>query len=401
MGRGNKAGSGVEKRPKSIRIVFNYQGGQVKETLFVSGVPMAPTPANIAYATRMAAEIRNKIEMGNGLFKYADYFPNSPRATKTDKLLTAKLLDNWYALLELKPSTLLCYRRAKDAFWKPAIGHIPVPDVKHSDILKALKSGNWKSAKTRNNKLSMIRSAFDLAVADEVIATSPCDAIENQTYQIPKPDPFSLDEAKAIVADMIAHYPEQVGNYCQAMFFSGLRTSEGMGLDWPQVGMANRTALIDRGFVVDEMTEDTKTGKARLIQLNSLAFEAVDRQRKWTFLKPVDADGRHAVFNDPGTEKPWAYEQNFRKRYWTPTLKRLGIRYRRPYNMRHTYATIGLMSGANPGMLAKQLGHSLKMFFEVYADWIDGADTAREMDKIEAKLHQVNPELSPAKSGTA
>ncbi|SNS59923.1 hypothetical protein SAMN06265795_10481 [Noviherbaspirillum humi] len=27
---------------------------------------------------------------------------------------------------------------------------------------------------------------------------------------------------------------------------------------------------------------------------------------------------------------------------------RLGIRYRRPYNTRHTYATVGLMSGANP-----------------------------------------------------
>jgi integrase len=48
-------------------------------------------------------------------------------------------------------------------------------------------------------------------------------------------------------------------------------------------------------------------------------------------------------------------------------LKQLRIRYRRPYNMRHTYATIGLMSGARPAFLAGQLGHSLRVFFDVYA----------------------------------
>jgi integrase len=50
------------------------------------------------------------------------------------------------------------------------------------------------------------------------------------------------------------------------------------------------------------------------------------------------------------------------------------------------------MSGANPTFLAKQLGHSLEMFFNVYADWINGRDDEREMAKIEAVLGRVNPE---------
>lgn len=392
MGRGIKAGSGVDIRDTSIRIVFTHQGKQVKETLYLDTEPMAPTPANVKYAVRIAVEIRNKIKTGE--FKYIDYFPHSPRAVKTDVPTLGQFMDAWYSLLDLKPSTLTGYRRAKDSFWKPALGHRPMPEIKHSEILKALKDGNWKSAKTRNNKLSMIRSVFDLAMRDGIIAANPCSGIETTTYQKPKPDPFTLDEARAIIAGMYQHYPEQVGNYYQFMFFTGVRTSEGVGLEWPQVGLANRTALIDRGFVVDEMTEDTKTGKARLVKLNSLAMEAIEKQKKWTLLQE---GGR--VFHDPGTGKPWAYEQNARKRYWTPTLKLLGIRYRRPYNVRHTYATIGLMSGANPAFLAKQLGHSLKVFFEVYADWIEGADNTREMDKIEEKLLQTRPELDLKKSG--
>ena len=87
----------------------------------------------------------------------------------------------------------------------------------------------------------------------------------------------------------------------------------------------------------------------------------------------------------------WLYG---RSELWVTTLKRTGLQYRRPYNMRHTYATVGLMAGANPGFLAKQLGHSLEVFFRVYADWINGSDNDREMAKIEASLNQISPELT-------
>ncbi len=396
MGRNSQGG--VEIREASMRILFSYQGRQRKETLYLDNAPLAPTPANVKYAKRIAAEIKRKIVTGE--FSYDEYFPHSPHAVKQEDDF-GLFIDRWYSLLDLKSSTLDGYRRVKDSFWKPRFAGRTVGSIKHSDILQALKDGNWKSAKTRNNKLSMIRTVFELAVLDKLIDSNPCDGIGNTTYQKPKPDPFSLEEALAIVADMYKHYHEQVGNFAQCMFFTGLRSSEGFGLDWPQVGMANRTAMIDKGFVVDEMTDDTKTGKARLVRLNSKAFEAVEAQRKWTFMLKPTPDGRHPVFHDPGTNKPWAYEQNFRKRYWMPTLRRLGIRYRRPYNMRHTYATIGLMSQANPAFLAKQLGHSLKMFFDVYADWIDGADSAREMDKIESRLSGNIPELSPKNKKSA
>lgn len=102
--------------------------------------------------------------------------------------------------------------------------------------------------------------------------------------------------------------------------------------------------------------------------LNERALEALRRQQRLTRLHP---DGR--VFNDPVTEKPWAYEQNARKTYWVPALKALGIRYRRPYNTRHTYATLGLMAGARPAFMASQLGHGLDVFFKHYARWINEA----------------------------
>ena len=73
------------------------------------------------------------------------------------------------------------------------------------------------------------------------------------------------------------------------------------------------------------------------------------------------------VFQDPRYGTPWADERAFRRSYWTPTLKRLGIRYRRPYNMRHTYATTMLMASMTPAFCARQLGHSVDIFLRTYA----------------------------------
>lgn len=77
--------------------------------------------------------------------------------------------------------------------------------------------------------------------------------------------------------------------------------------------------------------------------------------------------------------------------FWKITLKRLKIRYRRPYNMRHTYATLGIMSGARPAFLANQLGHSMQTFFRVYAKWINSNDDREEIAKLDQAIAQLSP----------
>ena len=78
------------------------------------------------------------------------------------------------------------------------------------------------------------------------------------------------------------------------------------------------------------------------------------------------------VFHDPRYDSAWVDERAFRRSFWKPTLKVLGIRYRRPYNMRHSYATAMLMAGMTPAFCAKQLGHSVEMFLRTYSKWLDG-----------------------------
>lgn len=376
MGRRN-TGS-IELRENSIRVLFSYQGKQQKETLFLDNAPLAPTPKNAKYAQRVANEIVEHIK--SGTFNYAEYFPHSPRAQKSQVGTVGEFLDIWFAQADLKKSTATGYRRMIEKFWKPEVGHIRIDKLRHSNITTALKKKGELSGKTRNNYLSVLSKALELAVHDELIEKNPCGKIEAASWQKRQVDPFTQSEAEAILAHIREKYPQQAWNLFEFWFFTGMRTGELIGLEWDDVDLRSQTVLVRQSFVTDQMEDTTKTSKPRTVNLNSRAAAAIVRQKAWTYL----AGGR--VFHDPGTNQPWAYEQNARKRYWKPTLKALGVRYRRPYNCRHTYATLGLMAGANPAFMARQLGHGLKVFFEDYADWINGDQNASELAKIEGKL---------------
>lgn len=232
----------------------------------------------------------------------------------------------------------------------------------------------------------MIRGPFELAKHDKHIAENPCDGIEPKEVQRRPPDPFSQDEVREILNHLAQHRPEQTYNFVQLMFYSGLRTSEGIGLRWENIDFRAKEMLIEGGNVYDEETDTTKTSRSRIVLLSAPAFAALQRQKAHTFVQ-----GEH-VFHDPKTGAPWKYETITDVRsFWKITLKRLGIRYRRPYNMRHTYATLGIMSGARPAFLANQLGHSLQVFFQVYAKWINSKDDREEMAKLDHAIAQLPP----------
>ncbi len=64
----------------------------------------------------------------------------------------------------------------------------------------------------------------------------------------------------------------------------------------------------------------------------------------------------------------------------------LGIRYRNPYNARHTCATDWLERGVDLTVIADELGHSIQTLITRYARWINQDRKAAEHAKMEAEL---------------
>ncbi len=375
MGR---QGSGVEIRERSIRLAFTWQGKLCRETIRTDGEPAAPTPGNIKYAHRLAAEIKDKIR--HGTFVYADYFPASQNATTGHGTTVGDHLDLWLKLQADKESSTLKGYRVAVAWWKKHVGAKLLRSLKHSDILTAFAAEPTWTGKTRNNKASVLRQALALAIRDGTITTNPIDGLEPASHQAKRPDPLSLGEVDLILADLRKHYHPQVANYFEVKFFTGLRTSESLALQWGSIDWRLRHLVVSEAIVLGEHKDRTKTNSTRTVQINSRALAALQAQKAHTFLAGT------LVFTDPKTGERWVDDWTPREMYWRPALRRLGIRYRSPYETRHTYATMLLMSGVTPAYAARQLGHSVEMFLRTYSKWIDGGQNAVEMDKVEGLL---------------
>jgi integrase len=386
---GRKYEGGVEPREKSLRITFQYQGKQRKETLYIKGKPAAPTPANIKYAHRVADEVRDKIRFGT--FVYADYFPHSKLAVvvQVGQPMLYDTFDRFLRLHELKASTKRTYESRIRNFWKKKLPDQPIASVRYSDILEVLKAQDW-SPKSYNNELSLISQVFEFALADRLITVDPTTEIKRRPLQKAVPDPFSQDEINSIIKYLREHRDEQIANFVEFLSFTGLRTSEALALKWSTIEFEDGKpvrAVIEGANVYDEESDSTKTYEARTVKLVGRARQVLERQKAHTFMKAPQDDDH--VFHDPATGEPWGYRKITDVRgFWKQTLLKLGIRYRRPYSMRHTYATVGLMANANPAFLAKQLGHSLRMFYTVYAKWIESDDDSGELDKIDSEIER-------------
>lgn len=129
------------------------------------------------------------------------------------------------------------------------------------------------------------------------------------------------------------------------------------------------------------------------------ALEALAVMARHTKLLRVEREGDDDtaadVFKNPVTRASWHDERSRRDLYWWPSLKRLGMRWRRPYCCRHTFATVALMAAGPPAYIAAQLGHSVKMLLEVYARWIPANDQGGARAMPVAAMETNSPQIDP------
>ena len=188
--------------------------------------------------------------------------------------------------------------------------------------------------------------------------TNPFTGIKPLKIEKTKIDPFSLNEVKHFLSGVRSDFY----NYYCLRFFSGMRTAEIDGLQWDCVDIKRKEILIEK-TIVDGRIETPKTlASYRIIKMSNPVYQALLKQ------KLITGSHKFVFCNTKGNPLD---HRNITKRVWYPTLNLLGLKKRRPYQTRHTCATLWLAAGESPEWIANQLGHSnTKMLFEVYSRYI-------------------------------
>ncbi|MEB2600057.1 site-specific integrase [Burkholderia cenocepacia] len=217
-----------------------------------------------------------------------------------------------------------------------------------------------------------LRLQLTEAVEDELITRN---VLQNWTYQRnDEPtadddvDPFTPDEQRAVLDALTG----QERNLFQFAFWTGLRTSEIIALQWTDVDWSRGTIRVQRAQTraarVLNKVEKTKTRASRRdVKLLGPALAALTDQKRFTLLLGG------VIFMNPRTGAAWSGD-NVIWLAWGRAIQKSKVRYRRPYQTRHTYASMLLSAGEPPMWVANQMGHiSLKMLEQRYGRWIKDA----------------------------
>ena len=375
---------GVEDRGSSLRVHFTFNGEKCKETLKNSeGVVLPATSSNIKFARRVSADVRRAIERGT--FDYAEFFPHSTRASRLTQANTlGQVGEMWLAAKgQLTPATKYQHEQALE-MWYSILGKgAQIESLTYQVISSKFGQYPWPSAKRANNALIPLRGVMEFYYMGPKSVNNPMQYVQNLKVVRKLPDPLVPSERDQILTFMRRNYDERVWAYFTVAFFTGMRPEELIAMKWGDIDFQDRVVRISRVRTFKGSERDgSKTHSERDVDLVDPAIEALSVMKKYTLMKLNDEGEPADVFENPVTRRAWHDERSQRDHYWKPALLRLGIRYRRAYATRHTYATAALMGGLRPAYIASQLGHSLQMLLQVYARWVPQADDGSEKARL-------------------
>ena len=354
---------GVSVRGNSIVLAFTYNDQRCRESINI-GRP--PTKTMLEDASNWLGKI--KWEIGTGQFDYLQHFPKSrtkiaiQESQTGDRISVEQQLKDWLVRKRkvVQRSTLRGYESATYYHLIPQFGPLKLSELKPSHVKEWIATLSI-SPKRINNTLIPLRQAFKEAYEDEIIDSDPMDRIRNLPLDPKEPEPFSMTEIDAILECLSG----QNKNLIQFAFWSGLRTSELIALEWKDVDFSNHRIYVRQAKVGGQIkTTKTKSGY-RTVDLNEQSTAALEDQK---FRNP----SQQVVFLDERYGQPWKNDQWIRKQIWIPALRNAKIKYRNPYQTRHTYASQMLTIGKDPSWLANQMGHKdWGMIRSTYARWLE------------------------------
>ncbi|ADP95843.1 DUF3596 domain-containing protein [Marinobacter adhaerens] len=391
----------IVERPETGKLFFDfrYEGKRCREQTTLDS-----TPANRKKLESILKKIEAEITLGT--FEYHRYFPNSPRAeefTKQAEVQRAReahdtplfevFSKDWLDEMKIqwRQSHITTVEGTLKNYLNPEFGEKEVGCITKQDILEfraslakvSTRKGNRLSASRINRIMTPLRMILSEA-ANRFEFSSPYHGIKS--LKVPRTDvePFGIDEVRQIIDTVRPDFR----NYYIVRFFTGMRTGEIDGLQWDHVDFRRRQILVRQALVNGRLEYTKNDGSFRTIEMSQLVVDALTEQKKTT--------GKKDFVFCTRTGGPLNHN-NVTKRVWYPLLRHLGLRKRRPYQTRHTAATLWLAAGENPEWIARQMGHTTtEMLFRVYSRYVPNL-TRRDGSAFERLLitQFQNPELEP------
>lgn len=312
--------------------------------------------------------------------------------TRSD-LLLGRWLERWLDTLDLRATTVADYRYKVSLIptWalERSLGELSPPDVQRlldEVAVTPTASGKPRASSTVAQVRSVLRRALGQAERWGLIARNAAALVDAPEVETPEVEPLSLDEARALLAQLAGHRLESLYTTVVAL---GLRRGEALFLKWADVDLDAGTLEVRRQLTTTNTGQvvigPPKTRKStRRLALPGFCIERLAERRR-----QEEAERQH--LGD-------AWEQNdlvWPTRFGTPMSPRNLLRHLHRscekagvprvsfHALRHSAATIMLAQGVPERVIMDVLGHSTTAMMVRYQHVTDALrdDAADAMDR--------------------
>jgi site-specific recombinase XerC len=246
-----------------------------------------------------------------------------------------------------------------------AFGDRPVASLRSEEICA------WRGTLPEGHRFEAtqaLRQVLNAAVAWELIDVNPARrGVPNPQRRFPEKRPF---DSWIQIRELVAHLGPVKGPMVSFGAATGLRPAELVALERRDVDDVEGVVYVRRQLVRGQLKQTKTRRSVRAVPLQAIALEA---------LTQLPQTGSRLLF--PAPHGGYINLHNFRAREWRPAQAAATIDpIRRPYDLRHTYATFALRAGISTFDLSRFMGASLAMIDKHYGHLArDGREHAVEL----------------------
>lgn len=251
----------------------------------------------------------------------------------------------------------------------PVLGKLKLQAITARDVAMVhAKEKERTTASTANHLLTLLKRVFNLAVKWEFLEKSPADN-QDKFQEGPLRERYlNMEELPKFMKALEEGNDRLSVSALKLLLFTGCRREEIMSLKWENVRLDEERIFLPK----------TKNGRSRTVHLNGKAKEVLqDLQGR----KEEDLRTRGSGYVFPsrqGAKKPYIYDL---RKPFEKACTGAGIENFRIHDLRHTFASLAVQSGASLFEVQKLLGHQSIDMTQRYAH-LDAANLKKATDGV-------------------